>query len=199
MEVLFVPHLVFESLLYGLNFLETDPHAVKFSRSASALLPLAAFAQDKINSRRWTDEQPNTPDFFYDEPIKDVNKKPGEFPPGGVELSDAWVVAIVKSSNMSRDERVTTWLVVISAKGALRSGYVHKAQAAKLFDSEANNFKYALLDGQHNMFGAEVVLHGLPTRRPDKLKDVGAVTYGLVAQVENVKYDIMVHVAHDWS
>ena len=104
-----------------------------------------------------------------------------------------------KSSNMSRDERATTWPVVFSAKGPLRSGYVHKGQAAKLFDSEANNFKYALLDGQHNMFGAEDSMHGLPTRRPDKLKDVGAVTYGLVAQVENVKYDIMVHVAHDWS
>ena len=110
-EVLFVLHLVFESLLYGLNFLETDPHAVKFSRSAAALLPLAALTQDKINSRRWTEEQPNTPDFFYDGPIKDVNKKPGEFPPGGVELSDAWVFAIVRKSSLSRsqDRATTQW------------------------------------------------------------------------------------------
>ena len=89
-----------------------------------------------------------------------------------MELSDPWVVTIVKSANMSREDRATAWSSVFSVKGALRSGFVHKGQAAKLFDFESNNFKYALLDGVHNIFGAEGVAHGLPSRRPEKLKDV---------------------------
>ncbi|KAL9072061.1 MAG: hypothetical protein Q9161_003836 [Pseudevernia consocians] len=74
---------------------------------------------------------------------------------------------------MSREERATVWPTMFSAKGALRSGYIHKGQAAKVFDSEINNFKYALLDG------------------PEKLKDVGAVVYSLIAQIQNVKYEII--------
>ena len=101
------------------------------------------------------------------------------------------MVAIVKSVDMFREERATVWSTMFSAKGALRSGYVHKGQAAKLFDSETNKFKYALLDGQHNMFGAEGVMHGLPNRRPEKLKDVGVVVYSLIAQIQNVKYEII--------
>ena len=107
-----------------------------------------------------------------------------------MNLSDVWVVVIIKSPNMSREERSIAWPSVFSVKGTLRSGFVHKGQAVKLFDSESNNFRYALLDGVHNMFEAEGVSYGLPSRRPDKLKNVGVVEYDLVAQIQNVKYEV---------
>ena len=68
-----------------------------------------------LNSRRWNEQKPNTPDFFYDEPIKDANKRPREYPLDDVDLIDAWVVAIV-NSKVSRDERAKKIVVKRTAK-----------------------------------------------------------------------------------
>ena len=54
--------------------------------------------------------------------------------------------------------------------------------------SDTSSFKYALLEGLHNMFGSEGTEHGLPSRRPAKLIGVGLVAFGLVAHVQNAKY-----------
>lgn len=72
------------------------------------------------------------------------------FPADDMDLSDAWVVAIV-SSKLSREERGLRWPQVFSAKGLLRAQYVHKGQAAKLCDNTAQAFEYALLFGEHNL------------------------------------------------
>lgn len=39
------------------------------------------------------------------------------------------------------------------------------------------------------MFEAEGMKKGLPTRRPNAISDADAVIYGLVAQVQDMKYD----------
>lgn len=128
--------------------------------------------------------------------ITDVNKqrvtnnsrKLKEYPPDNLDLSDAWVVAVV-DSKLSREERGTAWPTVFTNRGALRAQYMHKGQAAKLFDLETKGIKYALLFGKHNMIGAEGMKEGLPTRRPTVLADAEPVTHGLLAQVQDLTYD----------
>lgn len=39
------------------------------------------------------------------------------------------------------------------------------------------------------MFEAEGIKEGLPTRRPDAISDADAVIYGLVAQIQDLKYN----------
>ena len=39
------------------------------------------------------------------------------------------------------------------------------------------------------MFGAEEMKEGLPTRRPNALAEADAVTYGLVAQIQDMRYN----------
>ena len=66
---------------------------IKIRRGAAATsLPYPGQSSSRDVGRK---RNQNTPDFFYDEPIKDVNQKPSEFPPEG---SDAWVVARVQSA-----------------------------------------------------------------------------------------------------
>ena len=43
-------------------------------------LPLIAFTADKIYIRRWTENSPTNSNYFYDNPVVDVTKKPTEYP-----------------------------------------------------------------------------------------------------------------------
>ena len=142
----------------------------------------------KVVSRRWTKDLDETPDFYFDMEIKDVSKKLKEYPPDNLDLSDAWVVAIV-DSKLTREERGASWPTVFTNRGALRAHYVHKGQAAKLYDAEAKGIKYALLFGEHNMIDTEGMKEGLPTRRPSILSEADQVTHGLIAQMQDMKYD----------
>ena len=74
------------------------------------------------------------------------------------------MIAIVKL-NLLRDDRGTRWPAIFLVKGELRVKYIYKGQAAKLYDSEDGNFKYALLFGEYNMFGTEGASKGLLGRR----------------------------------
>ena len=126
-------------------------------------------------ARRWKSGLPESADYFYDEEVKDVWKKPKDFPPDNLELSDAWVVTIV-NSKLSREERGDAWPAVFTLRGALRAQYLHKGQPAKLYDPETKAIKYALLFGEHNMIGTEGMKEGLPAKRPTPLDDAEPVT-----------------------
>ena len=126
---------------------------------------MTALTTDQLIARRWTDGLPETADYYYDSEVRDVSRKLKEYPPENLDLSDAWVVAIV-NSKLTREERGAGWPTVFTNRGALRAHYVHKGQAAKLYDPETNGIKYALLFGEHNMIGTEGMREGLPPRRP---------------------------------
>ena len=125
-------------------------------------------------ARRWKSGLPQSVDYFYDMEVKDVLKKPKDFPSDNVELSDAWVTIIV-NSKLSREERGEAWPAVFTLRGALRANYLHKGQSAKLYDPETKTIKYALLFGEHHMIGIEGMKEGLPVRRPTPLVDAEAV------------------------
>ena len=101
------------------------------------------------------------------------------YPPNNLDLSDAWTVAIVNCSKLSRDDRGIRWPAVFTVKGALRSTYIHKGQPAKRHDSTSANVKYVLLDGVHNMYGSEGRAEGLPAKRPTQLEDVDPMALAL--------------------
>lgn len=58
-----------------------------------------------------------------------------------------------------------------------------------MYDAEAKNIKYTLLFEEHHMFEAEGIKEGLPTRRPNAISDADAVIYGLVAQIQDLRYN----------
>ena len=62
---------------------------------------------------------------------------------------------------MTREERCKNWPAVFTKRGLLRDSYVHKGQAAKMWDVQTKLFKYALVDGYHHMHGTEGALEQL--------------------------------------
>ena len=132
-------------------------------------------------------DSPTTINYFYDEPVKDVTKKPAEYPIQGINLSDAWVVVILKF--MTREEQCKNWPAVFTKRGLLRDLYVHKGQAAKMWDVQTKLFKYALVDGYHHMHGTEGALEQLPATKPEKpSKGADLVAYGITAIDQAIEY-----------
>ena len=69
----------------------------------------------------------STPEYYYDEPLPAgqlEKNNPGDFPPGGLNLSDAWIVKIVKS-DLEKEDRFKAWPAVFSSK-YLTSGFRNK-------------------------------------------------------------------------
>lgn len=95
-------------------------------------------------------------------------------------VCDARVVPSV-SSKVTQEDRGSRWPAVFQAKGLLRTVY----------DSATNNFKYALLFGEHNMFGFEGQKENLPARSMKPITHAQSVTPGLVAQNQNTKHDFI--------
>ena len=151
---------------------------------------LSALTLKELESRRWAREMPETANWYYDEPIKDVTKRISKFPPDNLELSDAWVTAIIRSTTISRDDRGKRWPDVFTSKGHLRATFVYKGQSAKLCDAETKNMRYALLEGQYNMIGSEVIAEGQPPKRPTPLKGVDVVSHRLIAQNQDMNYTV---------
>lgn len=146
------------------------PPRRKASKAADALPSMSSLNPEQVVARRWTEGLPETSDYYWDAEVKDITKKLREYPPDDVDLSDAWVAAIV-NPKLSREERGTYWPTVFTNRGALRAHYVHKGQAAKLYDAQVKGLKYALLFGEHNMIGTEGMREGLPMRRPNILAE----------------------------
>ena len=82
---------------------------------------LSSLTLEELASRRWTAEKPETEDWFYEEPLKDIQKRLTKFPPYNLDLSDAWVVAILNCSTLSIDDRGINWPAVFTSKGLLRA------------------------------------------------------------------------------
>ena len=132
-------------------------------------MPLTELPTEQLYTRRWTETGPSNASYFYDEPIKDINKRPAEFPPVDTNLSDAWVVVVLKSTG--REERAKNWDAVFTQRGVLRDTYVHKGQAAKLWDLEGKIFRYALVNGYHHMHGTEGPLETIADKHDTRCLD----------------------------
>ena len=135
------------------------------SRANAGLPAISSLTYDKVISRRWAESLPISADYFYNEPTLVFNKRSddNEFPPDGMDLSDAWVVAIVRSG-ISGDDRHRRWPSVFTQR-ILRAIYVHKGQAAKAQDKGSKHLKYIVIFGQNVMYGAEGATLGLPDKR----------------------------------
>ena len=83
------------------------------------------------------------------------------FPTEKIELSDAWVVVAIL--HLTREQRDTYYSDVFTLRGSLRDTYVHKGQAAKMYDTEVKLYKYCLVEGVHIMHGTEGELEDLPS------------------------------------
>ena len=80
---------------------------------------------------------------------------------------------------MQKEERNRRWRAVFTAKG-IHANYTHKAKASKRFDTKTKAFKYRILFGVHNMFGAEVFSFELPAKSTAK-PDTRFIEHGLTA------------------
>ena len=125
-------------------------------------------------SRRWAIGLEQTSDYFYDEPITRLSKKSSEndFPPANMDLSDAWVVAIVRSG-ISSDDCFSRWPVVFTQR-SLRSTFFHEGQAHKEHDGTTKIVKYARIFGQLNMWGRPAGITGQVSRHYARCVNNGA-------------------------
>ena len=119
--------------------------------------------------------------------IVDLTKKSNEFPPRGMDLSDACVVAVTKSM-ISGAERQDRYPSVFTSR-SIKASYVHKGQAAKARDA-ANVVKYIKIFGEHTMFGDEGVEAELPPRSTKGTPhSTGATELSLTAQDPKMEYN----------
>ena len=57
-----------------------------------------------------------------------------------MDLSDAWVVAVLSTKSVIAEDRGKNWPAVFGKKGILRADFVHKGQPAVLWDSGEEDF-----------------------------------------------------------
>ena len=88
-------------------------------------LPFSVLTLAQINTRIWTEGKPKKPNCFYDVPVRDVTKKLTSYPPHGLDLSDAWVVAIlncttkrIRRSILSSEKDIDCKIIIRSGKTA---------------------------------------------------------------------------------
>ena len=159
------------------------------SSRAAGLPAIHTLTYDKVISRRWTEDLPTSADYFFDEPTVILNKRSddNDFPPDGMDLSDAWVVAIVRSG-ISGDDRHRRWPIVFTQR-ILRATYVHKGQASKAPEKGSKHLKYVVIFGQNVMYGSEGAALGLPDKIDGTSHSTSATELGLMAQVQDINYD----------
>ena len=90
--------------------------AMRKGKSGKTALPaVGTLTVADVVSRRWATGLPQSSDYYYDEPTRNLTKKSsdGQFPPEGMDLSDTWVVAVVRSG-LSGDDRSERWPIVFT-------------------------------------------------------------------------------------
>lgn len=153
----------------------------------AALPPLSELKQGDVISRRWEQGLPRTNDYYYDEPVIVLTKNSTDFPPKHMDLSNAWVVIVVKSG-ISGSARQSKYPDVFTGR-SLKVGYVHKGQAAK--EKDPNEVvKYVQIFGDTNMIGEEG-MEGEASAKSTKgtPHTTVAVELTLVAQGLSMSYD----------
>ena len=76
---------------------------------------------------KWIPGKSSTSEYYYDEPLPAgqlEKKNPRDFPPDSLNLSDAWIVKIVRS-DLKKEDRFKAWPSVFSSK-YLTSGFRNK-------------------------------------------------------------------------
>lgn len=100
---------------------------------------------------KWTKGKPHSAPYFYDEP---EDRDAQDFlPPNGLDLSDRWVVLVLKA-NVRTKERHERWPTVFSSK-YLASLYQNKGTASKSLDASNGRYFYDVIFGTEEMHGAE--------------------------------------------
>ncbi len=135
---------------------------------ASSASSVALSAEAKDPPRRWQHGLPHSPDFYYDEdlPARTLNKTLDRavFPPRNMDMSDAWVVKILKA-DFTGAERHAEWPAVFASK-YLNKNYLNKGRASKVYSMDRKKLVYSVGMGIYQFHGSEGVAAGLsPTFR----------------------------------
>ena len=115
-----------------------------------------------IMPKLWSPGKGQNAAWYYDEPLPTYQLDKGndehEFPPDNLDLSDAWVVKLMRS-NLNREDRHARWPTVFAGK-YLVSSYLNKGRASKTL-TESDEWHYDVVNGKFQMFGREGVQAGL--------------------------------------
>ena len=92
---------------------------------------------------RWANGLPTTDAYYYDEevPVARLIAKSSDFPPKGVDMSDAWLVKVLES-DLTGKVRGARYPAVFDSKGGLRNTYTHKGRAAKSWSTARGCYVY---------------------------------------------------------
>ena len=108
----------------------------------------SANTTNRVLPERWTEGKPFTAQYYYDEPLPDSQDT---LPPNDVDLSDVWVVHVLKA-NVRPVDRTKRWPAVFSSK-YLANQYQNKGPASKRNDQQG--WAYDVVFGTYEMHGTE--------------------------------------------
>ena len=101
---------------------DIEEHSINVAKTRSA---------NSTGCQRWSPGLPQTADHYYDEELPAKLLKRNDFsdwPPQGMDLSDAWVIAVIRSTLPGR-HRYERYPTVFTVRG-LQSEYINKGRAA---------------------------------------------------------------------
>ncbi|KAM0802331.1 hypothetical protein BDR22DRAFT_887570 [Usnea florida] len=101
---------------------------------------------------RWVVGKAYSANYYYDEITDDA------LPPKQIDLSDYWVVKVVKAG-IGPTERQTFWPAVFTKK-MIRASYINKGTASKVYDVQSRKYHYEVIFGTYEMHGSEGRLAG---------------------------------------
>lgn len=153
--------------------------------------PIATLSRQESRKTRWTKKLPVTEAYYYDEdvPVARLVAKSSDFPPRGIDMSDAWVVKVIES-DFTGKIRGAHYPAVFDAKGGLRHTYTHKGRAAKCWSTARKCYVYQVAFNKFEFFGAEGTAAGLSEEvdfGPYTIK--GVIEEGSRCVVQSLKYD----------
>ena len=102
---------------------------------------------DRAMPERWTLGKPYSANYYYDEITTD------DLPPDQIDLSDYWVVRVVKAGIRAK-ERQARWPAVFKSK-VLKSAYQNKGAASKFQEVQTGKYYYETIFGTFEMYGTE--------------------------------------------
>ena len=115
--------------------------------SPTAVSTNSAQRIDRPLPERWTPGNPQTKEYYYDQPYH------SGFPPDGMDLSDYWTVRVIKG-DVPTKERSKRWPAVFSSKW-LSSTYQNKGSPSKQYGVPNGKCFYDVIFGTYEMHGTE--------------------------------------------
>ena len=144
---------------------DIEEHRINMAKTRSA---------NSTGCQRRSPGLPQTADCYYDEELlaKMLNRNDlSDWPPQGINLSDAGIIAVIRSTLPGR-QRYERYPTVFTASGLQRE-YINKGRAAKSYFKESKLWVYDVAFGIYQFFGDE-------GRKYSFNRDASAVTENVI-------------------